>query len=249
MIDFDRAAASVETLVQLFVARARSVRSCFNTRTPFKKWTASDEANVEDIRTVAAELVSRKAIAEARALMDDADGNVRGWAGSSLAKLDQTRASAALVGLTEGFSTREVIAYQELVRRGPLPGPSLSEASIPQLLAYYEDAGIRRYATQFVVDEDSDDYRNVEIRNATIGEMTDIANELVRRGALATLAPLMDHSNVAIRCDAAAKCLKIAPEKAIAVIRAISAYDSYSECQSALSILVRWPEDKGKMGF
>lgn len=100
---------------------------------------------------------------------------------------------------------------------------------------------MRRYAaTQFMGGED--EAWDVELANRIIGEMTDIANELKSRDALSALLPLLNHSNVCVRHDAAVRCLSLAPDQAVLVLEAIRVGPDAIERMGVGWTLDRWRE-------
>jgi hypothetical protein len=103
--------------------------------------------------------------------------------------------------------------------------------STNQLVARFEDAGIRENATRFL-DGQFEPY-DVKLRNRIVDEIRGVADELKSRGALASILPLLDHANVTVRSAAAIYGLEIAPDRALPALETISAGRDRTEAVSA----------------
>jgi Domain of unknown function (DUF2019) len=244
MTKSDFAKMTSEKLKETFIDRARQARCCMNHSAPPQIDTPEIKGFKQEVAEIGAELTKRGSVAHAHLLMDHDDKNVRAWASIRLGALDKEWADAVRTSLQRDVPTRTVVAHRERVRRGTPPGPSLRAASVVQLTARFEDAGLRKYGTQFMPAED--DPRNVILRNSITGEMIDIANELARRGAQAALLPFLRHHNVGVKVGAAETLLDFAPDCAAAALKEIVAGPDYIESVDAFGILERWRFDRKK---
>ena len=175
--------------------------------------------------------------------MDHENRDVRAWAGAQLTPIDPDWSCAAISGLRLNIPTHEIMALCERVERGPPAGPSLRDMTIDELVARFEDAGIRKYATQFMGD-DEDPYA-ITLRNATVDEMIDVANELIGRNAEAALFRLFEHRNVGVRGGAASILLERVPDRAVAVLEEVAAAgDDSMESLGASMRLWSWQRKK-----
>jgi len=116
-------------------------------------------------------------------------------------------------------------------KKRPPARPILKEMSTNQLVARFEDAGIRENATRFL-DGQFEPY-DVKLRNRIVDEIRGVADELKSRGALASILPLLDHANVTVRSAAAIYGLEIAPDRALPALETISAGRDRTEAVSA----------------
>ena len=99
---------------------------------------------------------------------------------------------------------------------------------------------MRRFATHFMGDDR--EAWDVETSNTIMTELGAVRDELQSRDALSALLPLLDHKNIAVRNDAAACCLPVAPERAVPVLEAIIAGTDRIEQNNASWALRLWRE-------
>jgi len=188
---------------------------------------AADETKIgalfDDLQAVITELLKRKPTDKLQELFFHEDADVRNWAGIYLHRVNPEVAHAAVTSAIYGFTTKEVLALCDRIRRGPPPTPTLQEMTVPQLLARYIDACERCYgATRFLDDEETGG-PNVKGYNKASGEIYRVGKELNDRGQLAALVPLMDHPLITVRQKAGMHCLDIASGKAVATLEAVNA--------------------------
>jgi hypothetical protein len=106
------------------------------------------------------------------------------------------------------------------------------------LVARFEDAATREYATRFLdCDEDQDD---IDTRNRILGEVWDVMRELKARGLLGRLLPLLESANVTVRREAATACLRVAEQQATAVLEDIGANEGVDDKYAARDALDNW---------
>ena len=208
--------------------------------------TPEREAMVEELRAISAELCARKPIEKLRPLFDHENVDVRFYAAWAFLHVDPDWAIAAISAHTEDLTTKDVIALRARAKKRPPARPALKDMSTEQLVARFEDAGIRRYATRFLGGEFEP--FDVKLSNRIVGEMREIVDELKSRDALAQLLPMLDHSNVSVRNDAASFCVPIARERAIAALEAIEASRDAIEKSRAGTTLyfLRMEENKAR---
>jgi hypothetical protein len=178
-------------------------------------------------------------MAQIRALLEDGDTDVRGWAAPQFLSTDPEFASATFDGLIFKLPAREVIALKRRAVTVPPKGPPLTEWLTAALVERFEDAATREYAERFV---DKDDPTDMSLHNRIVREVIDVRNELIRRNALASLLPLLDSPNITVRADAAWATLPVAPERAGAVLEAVVASKDPYVAPSAAETLRRWRE-------
>jgi len=233
----DYAQMSTDELLRDFVNNAKFLGSYWSSPPPAR--TPERRATELTISAISLELTARRPIEQLRqVLFDHESPEVRGWAGGRLLSTDPEWASAAFSGLFVNLSTREILALRVHARQGPPPHPALQDMSTDQLVARFEDAGIREYATRFL--GDGDEPWDIELCNRIVHEIMDIGAELKSRNASGRLLPLLDHLTISVRHQAARHCLRIAPEQAVPVLEAVVAsHDSY-ELGAASRTLERW---------
>ena len=234
------AGMDTDALIEEFARLAKAVRSALKYFPNPTRESLKRNPLVKELLAVGDELRARKPIDKLRRLFDHESEDVRASAGPQFLSLDEEWALAAINSLGRGLRTREVVALCERARRTPPPAhPGLKDMSVEQLVERFEDAGMRRYAaTQFMGGEN--EAWDVELSNRIVHEMIDITNELKARDALSALLPLLGHSNVCVRNDAAARFLSIAPDQALPVLEAVRAGPNQIERMNAGSTLDRW---------
>ena len=187
---------------------------------------------------IAAALLARSTSPEMAALFEDENPDVRIAAAMYLGPIDPQLADATLDGVLAGCSADEVIAMRKRVRTPPPPLPTLQEMSDEALLARFQDAGERLAGRRFI--DWVREKRDMDTRNAILGELIAIKKEMKRRGMLARLAPFLDSAEPEIRLQAATGCLRVAPEKAVATLEALEAGPRGHVCAAAGWALDRW---------
>ena len=186
---------------------------------------------------IGAELRARRPIEKLRPLFDHENVDVRFHAAWSFLEVDPDWAIAAISALGSDLSTKDVIALRARAKKRPPARPNLKEMSTDQLVAGFEDAGIRENATQFLGGQ-FEPY-DAKLRSRIVDEIRGVAGKLKSRGALLNLLPLLDHANVTVRNSAAIYCLDVAPERALPVLEAIAAGRDKTEAVSAWWALER----------
>jgi HEAT repeat protein len=180
-----------------------------------------------EMRTVAKVLQSRLSTADARRLFEDDDPCVRVCAAVYFSHFDPEMASAGASGAYERLPTREVIALKRRALLEPPPRPTLSEMTDDAVVARFEDAAMREYATRFL--ESVLESQDMTVPNRISDEIWCIMQELKRRDALSRLLPLLESANITVRRRAAMACLRIAEQKSIAVLQEVAAYGGYDD--------------------
>jgi Domain of unknown function (DUF2019) len=241
----DYAAMTTKQLIQVFVETAAATPNVFarlgqpgliDKIGP----TPERQARVLTIKRISAALRARKPIAQIRRLFEDGNPDVRGWAGAQFLPIDPEWASAAVQGLLKGHSTREVLELLRRVMAPPPPAPTLKEMSDDALVARFEDAATREYATRLLDDDEEDKQRATDLRNDILGEVWDVMRELKARGLLERLLPLLESPNVTVQREAAVACLRIAEDKAVPVLEQIGAHAGWDDKYAALGALDNW---------
>ncbi len=247
------AAMSTDRLLALFVEAAKKMRAGSQlfgllddmaasvAPPPAQSITASPEATAA-VHALGAALRARKPIAQIRRLFESDDRDVRACAAGQFGSIDGEWAAATWKGLFAKLPTREVLALIRRARQAPPDRPTLKEMSDDALVARFEDAATREYATQFLdcVDEPED----MATHNRIAGELVDVMQELKSRGALAKLLPLLANPNMAVRRRAAQGCLRIAEEKAVAALDSVVANGSFDDRLAANDTLNHWRKGK-----
>ena len=237
---------SEDELIDEFVRLAKSLSSMWTYWFNRPAKTPERDQMMRELRAVSAELCARKPIEKLRPLFDHENVDVRFHAVWAFMNVDPDWALATIPAHTADLSTKDVIALCARAKKRPPARPTLKDMSMEQLVARFEDAGIRRYATRFLGGE-SEPF-DVKLSNRIVGEMREIVDELKSRDALAELLPMLDHPNIAVRNNAANFCVPIARERAIAVLEAIEASRDSIERSSAGTTLyfLRMKEKEGK---
>ncbi len=242
----DYMAMSTKRLLGLFVETAKATPTIYaEWRTAMvsgvsEKVQPTPERNerVAKIKALGAALVAREPAPDVRRLFEDDDPNVRAWAAGQFILIDSEWAYAALAGLRTGLSTREVLDLMQRAIEEPPSQPTLKDMADDALVARFEDAATREYATRFLdCDEDQDD---IDARNRILGEVWDVMRELKARGLLARLLPLLQSPNVTVRREAATACLRVAEEKATPVLEDIGANGGVDDMYAAREALENW---------
>lgn len=241
---------STARLLEMFVEWAKTMPTIYSEwpqalRTgPSEKVRRSPErdAKIAQVRPLAAAIVARTPVAEVRRLFEDEDPDVRAWAAGALIAVDPEWATASMSGLMAGRTTRDILAQRALARQKPPFGPPIETLSDDELVARFKDLGEREDATQFL--DCIGDAKDMDIRNEIVGQTLDAMRALKARGLLERLLPLLDSDKVAVRFEAALACMRIAPEKATAVLERIVASQNPDYLGQAGNALQRWRTNK-----
>ena len=235
---------SVDELIDEFIRLAKSLSSLWTFWFKTPKKTPERAEMKRELDTISAELRARKPIEKLRALFDHENVDVRFHAVWAFMAVDPDWALATISAHREDLATKDVIALRARAKKRPPIRPTVKEMSNNQLVARFEDAAVRKYATQFLGGQ-FEPY-DVKLRNRIVNEIRGVADELKSRGALTSLLPLLDHANVTVRNSAAIDCLDVAPERALPVLEAISAGRDKTEAVSAWWALERWRKEQSK---
>jgi hypothetical protein len=102
----------IDDLIRQFRETAKEAGTVFTlAQTPEKaKQTPERKQLVAKMRALSAELIARNAITEIRAMLEDDDRDIRGWAAGQFSQFDPLWASAAFSGLLAHLTTRDVLA-------------------------------------------------------------------------------------------------------------------------------------------
>jgi Domain of unknown function (DUF2019) len=237
---------SVDELISAYVRLTTSLGSLWSRQCKPAEKTAERVEMNEELRAIEAELRARKPIEALRPLFDHENVDVRFNAAWSFLQVDPIWATATISALGKGLATKDVIALGARAKKRPPARPTVKEMSTEQLVARFEDAGIREYATQFLGGQ-FEPY-DVKLRNRIVDEIRGIVDELKSRGALASILPLLDHTNITVRNSAAIYCLDVAPERALPTLEAISAGRDRTEAISAWWALDRRRKAQSRPG-
>jgi hypothetical protein len=235
---------STDALISEFIRLAKIVRHFWTVLPDIPERSPERLVLKKELRAISAELRARGPIEKLRPLFDHESDDVRGFAAGQFMSIDEEWAHATVGALIEGLSTKDVVMLRARARGGPPDGPALKDMTAEQLVARFEDGGMRRYATRFMGGE-SEPW-DVELCNRTTVEMGDVARELTSRDALAALLTLLDHPSIAVRGMAACCCLSMAPERAVPVLEAIKVEDDLMDKDSASWALDRWRQSSDK---
>ena len=235
---------SVDDLIDAYVRLATSLGSLWSRQ--FKPMVRTPErvAMCGELGAMGAELRVRKPIEKLRALFDHENVDVRFHAAWAFLEVDPDWALATISALGTDLSTKDVIALRARAKKRPPVRPTVKEMATEQLVARFEDAGIREHATQFLGGQ-FEPY-DVKLRNRIVDEIRGVADELKSRGALASILPLLDHANITVRNTAAIYCRNIAPDRALPVLETISAGRDKTEAVSAWWALERWRKEQSQ---
>jgi HEAT repeat protein len=239
------AGMDTDALIDEFARLAQATRSALQLVPNVTRESLERHPLMQELLAIGAELRVRKPIEKLRKLFDHENEEVRASAGAQFLALDEKWALAAISSLGGGMPTREVVALCDRARKSPPAHPTIKDMSVDELVARFEDAGMRRYAAiEFMGGED--EAWDVELANRTGGEMLDAADELKSRDAVSALLPLLNHSNIYIRNLAAMRCLAIAPDLAAPVLEATEAGPNHLASMNARSALNRWRNMNGR---
>ena len=235
---------SVDELIAAFVRLAQALRSVWTFWTKIPENTPERQAMDQELRAVAAELCARKPIEKIRPLFDHESVDVRFYAAMRFLPVDPDWAIAAISAHTANLSTKEVIGLCARANERPPAFPAVADMSTDQLVARFEDAGIRGYATRFLGGEFEP--FDVELYNRIVRETRKIVDELNARGSLSGLLTLLDHPNIAVRRTAATYAISVAPDRTLPVLESVSASRDSIEAPRASATLDRWNANRKK---
>jgi hypothetical protein len=228
---------TTDALIEQFVRLAEQIGTLFTLdRAPAA--TPEREAAKKSLSIVAAELIKRNPIAKIRPLFDHESADVRAYAAGRFMGIDPDWGIATLCALNEGVTTARMIEMCDHARRLPPAQPTLQEMTVDQLVTRFEDAGTRRYTTRFC--GDGEEPLDVELSNRIVDELREITAELRSRDAMKALLPLLKHPNIAVRSDAAGRCLPTAPDLALPVLEALIASGDEIERLNAPDWIRSW---------
>jgi HEAT repeat protein len=222
---------SIDDLIDEYVRLATTLGSLWSRQFKPAEKTPERMQMSGELGAIGAELRARRPIEKLRPLFDHENVDVRFHAAWSFLEVDPDWAIAAISALGSDLSTKDVIALRARAKKRPPARPNLKEMSTDQLVARFEDAGIRENATQFLG-----------------GQFEPYDVKLKSRGALLNLLPLLDHANVTVRNSAAIYCLDVAPERALPALEAISAGRDKTEAVNAWWALERWRKAQSQSG-
>ena len=220
------AAMPFEQLLRLFAEMARQVglgRGCRDGGAPSGASApskAEKKRAFAEAQTIASVLHSKATKRQVEPLFEGEDPDVRLCAALLFGDLAPELAEAAQNAVIAGCSTQEMMAQAQRARTPPPPRPILPEMGDDALLERFQDAGERLSACRFI--DALDNPKDFEARDHVVEELAAIRAEIERRGMLAKLEPFLDSKDPRIRFQAALGCLRIAPEKAVAALEALT---------------------------
>ena len=148
--------------------------------------------------------------------------------------VDPEWAYATLEGVMCSLPTREVL---DLIQRA-YEEPAFEDMTDDVLVARFEDAATREYATRFldVVDDEDD----VGTWNRILEEVWEIMRALKARDRLDRLTPLLDSPNPTVRREAAIGCLRVDESRAVQVLESLGASGRDDDKYPARATLGDW---------
>lgn len=249
MIERNVAEMSTDELINEFVAGATKLGSLVNLirgeRAPAR--TPQRQALVARQHIVSAEICRRVPIAKIRPLYDHQNLSVREWAGIRFATIDPEWSEAASSAVWNDMSTAEVLTLRRRAQTLPPERPTLQEMTIDQLVERFEDACMRRYGASFLHDPDDENGGpDIETKNRLVTEIAKVVAEIKARDALPRLIPFMESAVGSVRYNAAAYCLPIATERALAVLKQFDEDKADEHHMDAWTVLGKW--ERGTYG-
>jgi Domain of unknown function (DUF2019) len=237
----DYSQLSTSDLIQQFIHEAKRIGCIFSPdhlKVPFRSVEYDRGKNA--LHAIGVELRTRSPVAQARAqLFANESPDVRGWAGGQLHSIDGEWAEAALSGLRHNLTTHEVLAWRDRILKRSAK-PDFRTTTTSRVLDHFADACERCYgATRFLSDAEGGG-PNLKAHNKVSGDIYAAAAELNRRGELRTLVPLLKHPLVTVRERAAAYCLPVATEAAVATLEEVFAAHEFPEFLKASRTLDYW---------
>jgi HEAT repeat protein len=192
-----------------------------------------------ELVAIAEALHARGSPAEAKRLFEVDDPAVRVSAALYLCDIDPETASAAISAAYARLPTREVLDLRRRALQVTPPESTLKEMSDDALVARFEDAATREYATRFL-ERDEDSPGDMTERNRIVSEVWKAMIELKARGALGRLVPLLTSPNITVRREAATACLYVAEQASIAVLEEVAVSGKYHDSVHAEDALDSW---------
>jgi len=243
-------ALSTSRLLEMFVDWAKSMPTAYSEWERALRLGPSDrvrrsparDAKSAEVRPLAAAIVARKPVVEVRRLFEDDNLDVRAWATGALVAVDPEWARASLSGLIAGLTTRQVLAQRALARQKPPFGPPIESLSDDELVTRFAELGEGEEATGFL--DCIGNPKDMDIRNEIVGQTVEAMRALKARGLLERLLPLLDSDKVAVRYEAALACMRIATDKATAVLEEIVAAQNPDYLGGAQEALDRWRKNQ-----
>ena len=175
-----------------------------------------------------------------RELFKDPDPDVRGLAGQQFHSIDPVWAGAAVDGVLYHLTTQQVLSWRNRILHSPSQSAALGKLTVAQLVDCFVDACERCYGTtRFLTDEEGGG-PSMKAHNRVSGDIYAAAKELNRRGELQALLPLMANPLITVRERAAAYCLPVATEVAMAVLQQIYSERIFPEYFKAARTLGYW---------
>lgn len=192
------------------------------------------------LHAIGAELRTRNPVAQARAqLFANESPDVRGWAGGQLHSIDGEWAEAALSGLRHDLTTHEVLAWRNRILKRSAK-PNFRSMTNRQIADHFVDACERCYGTTRFLSDAEGGGPDMKAHNRVSGDIYAAAAELNRRGELRALVPLLKHPLVTVRERAAAYCLPVATEPAVATLEEVAETRQSPEIFKASRTLDYW---------
>jgi HEAT repeat protein len=249
MTAFDYSELRIDGLIRKFIAGAQYVGAGWNMAGKPDRKSPEAIAVRQELYAIGAQLLACRALPEIFDLFDHSDRNVRMWAVGQFAKIDSARSSCAILGFGQrvasgiggagdDLTATEAMAFRRRALQRPPRRPKLSEMTVEQLVARFEDACIRQYGARFV--SDARGWQDIPTRNRIVSEISLIVGELHARDAVAALLPMLDHPNQMVRYVAATYCLPLATEKALPIIEAMAKGQNLREFYQASNTLDDW---------
>jgi Domain of unknown function (DUF2019) len=208
-----------------------------------QSWQSACLEAAAEIRSLVAVLQDRMPTGQAELWFEDADVDVRLSAALFFSDADPEMANPAISSVYERMSTREMLTLKRRALEPPPARPTFQEMSEDALVARFEDAATREYATRFL--ESVQEFQDMTERNRILVELWNLMRELKGRDALGLLLPLLAHANVTVRREAATACLRVAEQASIAALEKIIATAGYDDSVPAQDALESWRE-KGR---
>jgi hypothetical protein len=191
-----------------------------------------------DVRELGEALRARGPAPEVERLFEDDSPDVRMCATLHFPDVAPELASAATSAIYAGLPTREVVVLKQRALQPPPRRPTFKEMSIDALVARFEDAATREYATRFL--ESVQDSQDMTERNRILDEIWGIMRELKTRDALDRLVALLASPNMTVRREAATACLRVAEHDSIAVLDEVAANGGFDDGIPAKEALDNW---------